>query len=168
MPSRTFQNLNDEKKHRITAALLTEFSQHNLPDAEVARIIKRAEISRGAFYKYFVDLEDAYQYLFVVVMARVHAPITAQAGDLTAADYYQMVTGFVDRVHRSSYRDYIRRHFLTNEGMLPKQRAAEPRNDTEWAVMILCHAAINECLRDPADQARVLTSLQNTLQKLLD
>ena len=56
MPSRTFQNLKDEKKQRVTAALLTEFSQHSLPDAEVARIIKQAGISRGAFYKYFPDL----------------------------------------------------------------------------------------------------------------
>ncbi|MGN1280168.1 MAG: TetR/AcrR family transcriptional regulator [Limosilactobacillus sp.] len=168
MPSRTFQNLNDEKKQRITAALLSEFSQHSLPDAEVARIIKQAGISRGAFYKYFADLKDAYLYLFTEVMAKVHAPITAQTQRMTAADYYQMVEGFVDRVHRSPYRDYICRHFLTNEGLLPAQRAAEPHSDTEWAVMTLCHAAINECLKDPAGQATVLTRLKNMLNKLLN
>ena len=167
MPSHTFQNLNDEKKQRITAALLTEFSQHNLPDAEVARIIKQAKISRGAFYKYFTDLADAYLYLFTVVMAKIHAPITDRGDHLTAEDYYQMVAKFVDRVHTSPYYACIRRHFLTNEGVLPERQTAEPRNETEWAVMTLCHATINECLQDPARRGAALTRLKHTLEKIL-
>lgn len=167
MPSRTFQNLKAEKKQRVTAALLTEFSQHSLPDAEVARIIKQAGISRGAFYKYFPDLTDAYLYLFATVMDEVHAPITAAGRQLSAQDYYQMVAAFVDRVHHSPYCDFIRRHFLTNEGVLPVRRAAEPRSATEWAVMALCHTTINECLQDPAGQAQALTRLKEILNKLL-
>lgn len=168
MPSRTFKNLKDEKKQRITTALLDEFSQHNLPDAEVARIIKQAEISRGAFYKYFTDLADAYLYLFAVVMTKIHAPLTDQASQPTAADYYRMVADFVDRVHRSPYRDYIRRHFLTNVGVLPLRQTAAPRNDTEWTVMTLCHATINECFRDPAGQTTALARLKRVLEKNLN
>lgn len=166
MPNRTFQNLKHEKKQRVTDALLTEFSQHSLPDAEVARIIKQADISRGAFYKYFTDLTDAYLYLYAAVMDEIHAPITT--GDLTAQDYYQMVADFVDRVHHSSYYDFIRRHFLTNEGILPVRRTVEPRGDTEWAVMALCHTTINECLQDPAGQAMALTRLKKILERLLN
>lgn len=167
MPSRTFQKLKDEKKQRVTAALLTEFSQHSLPDAEVARIIKQAGISRGAFYKYFPDLTDAYLYLFSTVMDEVHAPITAAGRQLTARDYYRMVADFVDRVHHSPYYDFIRRHFLINEGVLPVRRAAEPRGDTEWAVMALCHTTINECLQDPTGQVVALIRLRKILEKLL-
>lgn len=166
MSSRTFQNLKAEKKQRITAALLTEFSRHNLPDAEVARIITQAGISRGAFYKYFPDLTAAYLYLFATVMDEVHAPITA-GRQLSAQDYYRMVAAFVDRVHHSPYYDFIRRHFLTNEGVLPVRRAAEPQSATEWAVMALCHTTINECLQDPAGQAQALTRLKEILNKLL-
>lgn len=167
MPSRTFQNLKAEKKQRVTDALLTEFSQHSLPDAEVARIIKQAAISRGAFYKYFADLTDAYLYLFATVMDKVHAPIKNEERPLTAQDYYQMVANFVGRVHHSPYYDFIRRHFLTNEGVLPVRRAAEPRGDTEWAVMALCHATINECLQEPVGQVVALNRLKKTLEKLL-
>lgn len=167
MPSRTFQNLKPEKKQRVTAALLTEFSQHSLPDAEVARIIKQAGISRGAFYKYFSDLTAAYLYLYATVMDKIHAPINNGERSLHAQDYYQMVADFVDRVHHSPYYDFIRRHFLTNESVLPVRRAAEPQNDTEWAVMALCHATINECLQDPAEQLAALTRLRKTLNKLL-
>ena len=51
MVSQTFKNLAPLKKERITAALLTEFSTYPLKDAQVARIVKDAQIARGAFYK---------------------------------------------------------------------------------------------------------------------
>ena len=59
MPSQTFLNLKPEKQARIYAALLTEFSAYPLAKAQVARIVKEAQIARGAFYKYFADLNDA-------------------------------------------------------------------------------------------------------------
>ena len=61
MPTSTFENLNHEKRQKIEQALLHEFSEHSLALAQVARIVKEAEIARGAFYKYFADLKDAYQ-----------------------------------------------------------------------------------------------------------
>ena len=69
MPSTTFKNLNRQKKELITNALLTEFSQHSLASAQVARIVKQAGIARGAFYKYFADLTEAYQYLYQVAIS---------------------------------------------------------------------------------------------------
>lgn len=168
MPSRTFQNLKDPKKQRIRNALLTEFSHYSLPDAEVARIIKQAGISRGAFYKYFADLTDAYLYLFQDVMAAIHAPVNDDQRRLTVQDYYQMVATFVDRVHHSPYYDFVRRHFLTNEGILAVRQAAMPHGDTEWAVMALCHATINECLQDPNKQTVALERLKKLLHNLTD
>ncbi|MEM5031883.1 hypothetical protein AAEZ42_05215 [Limosilactobacillus fermentum] len=49
MPSSTFTNLPDEKRQRIEAALLNEFSNHTLATAQVARIVKDAQIARGPF-----------------------------------------------------------------------------------------------------------------------
>ena len=43
MPSTTFENLNQQKKELITNALLTEFSQHSLASAQVARIVSKLE-----------------------------------------------------------------------------------------------------------------------------
>ena len=71
MPSTTFENLNLQKKELITNALLTEFSQHSLASAQVARIVKQAGIARGAFYKYFTDLTEAYQYLYQVAILEI-------------------------------------------------------------------------------------------------
>lgn len=46
MPSQTFLNLKPEKQARIYAALLTEFSAYPLAKAQVARIVKEAQIAR--------------------------------------------------------------------------------------------------------------------------
>ena len=61
MASTTFQHLDAAKQQRVLAALITEFSQYPLAQAQVARIVKQADIARGAFYKYFTDLDHAYR-----------------------------------------------------------------------------------------------------------
>ena len=60
MVSTTFKNLAPDKQARIQSGLLNEFSAHPLADAQVARIVQQAQIARGAVYKYFTDLTDAY------------------------------------------------------------------------------------------------------------
>lgn len=64
MPNETFFNLPDEKQKRILEAAKKEFSQSALKDASIANIVKNAEISRGSFYQYFMDIEDLYLYYF--------------------------------------------------------------------------------------------------------
>ena len=49
MVKSTFLNLPEVKKARITEVLLEEFSTYPLTDAKVSRIVKDAEIARGAF-----------------------------------------------------------------------------------------------------------------------
>ena len=68
---------------------MTEFSQHPLAQAQVARIVKQADIARGAFYKYFSDLKDAYQYAFKTVIGRLHTGI---AGPEMRRDPYAAIT----------------------------------------------------------------------------
>ncbi|WP_267201956.1 TetR/AcrR family transcriptional regulator [Limosilactobacillus kribbianus] len=170
MPSQTFINLKDAKKQRVRTALLNEFSQHSLATAEVARIIKNAQISRGAFYKYFADLTDAYLYLLQEVLVAIHVPLGQTEQQLAASDYYQMVAKFVDRVHQGPYYQFVRNHFLTNEGILPQENGTqlEPQTDTQWAVMTLCHATIKECLLAPDDRARALARLKKMLKKITE
>lgn len=75
MPTATFKHLPTEKRQRVDRSLLNEFSQHPLATAQVSRIVKDAGIARGAFYKYFQDLPDAYLYLYQKAMKQVHQPL---------------------------------------------------------------------------------------------
>ncbi|GIN14296.1 TetR family transcriptional regulator [Shouchella clausii] len=63
MPNSTFFNLPEGKQQIIINAARKEFSRVPLPDALIANIVKEAEISRGSFYQYFEDKEDAFFYI---------------------------------------------------------------------------------------------------------
>lgn len=63
MPTETFHNLDEEKKNKIILAAIEEFERHTLKGAKVVNIIKRVNISRASFYKYFDGIEELYFYL---------------------------------------------------------------------------------------------------------
>lgn len=167
MPSTTFDHLSTEKKARVTAALLTEFSEHSLAEAQVARIVTTAGIARGAFYKYFADLTDAYQYLYRLALRDIHRDAGGDERQHFDADrIYQGVVAFVDRVNDSQYYDLIRRHYAENESLLPATPVAPQLPVLAWAAMVLSHAAIKEILLQPANEAAVCERLRTTLDRL--
>lgn len=64
MPKDTFYNLSEEKKQKIYAAAVKEFSTQRFSEASINQIVKTAEIPRGSFYQYFEGKEDVYLYMF--------------------------------------------------------------------------------------------------------
>ena len=71
MPSKTFNNLDKDKKIRIMRAATQEFSNYTLREASINRIIKEAGISRGSFYLYFKDIDDIYSYVKGVFVKKI-------------------------------------------------------------------------------------------------
>lgn len=168
MPTSTFENLNHEKRQKIEQALLHEFSEHSLATAQVARIVKEAEIARGAFYKYFANLKDAYQYLYAKAMRDIHQNVATTPHQLMSAqDYFEQTREFVQKVHGSRYYDLIKLHLRCNEGMLPL-RPVSRIPALQWTIMTINHEAIKECLNFPAEQTMILQRLLQALQRLLE
>lgn len=58
MIKQTFYNLPDDKKQRITEAIIKELEEYSYNDISINRIVKNASISRGSFYQYFDDKAD--------------------------------------------------------------------------------------------------------------
>lgn len=161
MVSETFLHLNQEKRDRVTQALLTEFSHYPVATAQVARIVKDAGIARGAFYVYFDSLEDAYRYLFGQAMAVIHAPLAA-----SQAEPFAMTEAFLDQVQNGQYAAMMRLHFSDNEGIVPAavdDPALTPAGAAAWAVKVLCHETIRACLLAPATTATRLSQLKQAL-----
>ncbi|MDN6397966.1 MAG: TetR/AcrR family transcriptional regulator, partial [Alkalibacterium sp.] len=50
MPTQTFFNLSEEKRERLIAGAMKEFSAKPLNEASISNIVKNSEISRGSFY----------------------------------------------------------------------------------------------------------------------
>ena len=59
----TFYNLPDDKRRRVTKAIVSEFAEAADEKISINRIIKRAAISRGSFYQYFDDKVDLIEVL---------------------------------------------------------------------------------------------------------
>lgn len=169
MPSQTYNNLKPEKQRRIRAALLEEFSNHSLADAQVARIVKKAGIARGAFYKYFADISDAYAYIYRYALKNIHSVQTQRHQLLTADEYYQQVRDFVDQVHKGPYYDLIKRHYQSNEPLLSQHDniVLAPLGDREWGVMVLIHETIKDCLLAPDSRQHALARMKKLLSAIL-
>lgn len=67
MPSPTFFNLSSKKQESLIEIAIDEFSNHDYDSASISRIVHRAGIAKGSFYRYFQDKRDLYLYLVGLV-----------------------------------------------------------------------------------------------------
>lgn len=72
MPTQTFFNLSEEKRERLIAGAMKEFSAKPLNEASISNIVKNSEISRGSFYQYFEDKKDLYFFLIGKLRCNYH------------------------------------------------------------------------------------------------
>ncbi|USS90212.1 TetR/AcrR family transcriptional regulator [Fructilactobacillus carniphilus] len=166
MPTSTFEKLPAAKKERVNAALLKEFSVYSLAEAQVARIVDDAEISRGSFYKYFNDISDAYRYEFGQVMSSLHAPFKQGASATDVTGIVRMVEQFVSESNRSEYREFMRLYYQRNQYLLPTDISPRTPTELEWASSVLVHQSIKEILLNPDQQTQYLERLERVLQQL--
>lgn len=168
MPSTTFLNLNGDKRKKVVQSLLLEFSNHSVSDAQVARIVKEAGIARGAFYKYFNDLQDAYGYLYQQAMVEIHKKITNSSQILSAEEYRKQIKDFLDAVNGSPYQDLIRLHFQVNESLVKPShtKVPQPKDSREWGVMVLSHEAIKESLQTPEKEKQIIERCYEAIRLL--
>lgn len=166
MLSSTFKNLPPAKQARIEAALLTEFSCYPLAKAQVSRIVKQAQIARGAFYKYFGDLSTAYAYLLRQALRSIHTSLLPLPANYSPNYFYQVTVDFLHQTQRSKYYRFIRLSILQNNQHDFTSQPLLDLSAANWAAMELCHAAIRLVLTDPANETAVMHRLKLSLQLL--
>lgn len=160
-----FSRLSTDKQARIETALLNEFSHYPLPKAQVARIVKQSEISRGAFYQYFSDLLDAYQYLFGQAMQTIHSQLPDE-DDLNIDKELAATKSFLSNTENSIYREFIQMHFAYNENALSPQASHQTGNPRTWATTVLTHTTIRDILLEPETTQARLSQLEEALLAL--
>lgn len=168
MVSTTFTNLSDEKQTKIRKALLKEFTAQPLATAQVAPIVKTAGIARGAFYKYFDDLTDAYKYLYGVAMRDIHSDVNNEVGtEFDPQFYLNQVDAFIKGARDSQYLGLIKMHLVKNESLI-SQGSIDPNtvSSREWATMILSHEAIKQIMIEPQNESVVMKKFSETLNLL--
>lgn len=63
MPELTFNNLSEDRKKEILNVSFEEFALSDYESASLANIIKKLNIAKGSFYRYFKNKSDLYFYL---------------------------------------------------------------------------------------------------------
>lgn len=63
MPTKTFDNLPEDKKHRIIEECFKEFALHDYERASVTRIVKKLGIAKGSIFQYFGSKKELYRFL---------------------------------------------------------------------------------------------------------
>ncbi|MDT2736326.1 TetR/AcrR family transcriptional regulator [Enterococcus pseudoavium] len=126
MPKKTFQNLPATRQAEIRDILLAIFYKKPVSQVKVSEIVTALQMSRGIFYKYFEDLNDAYDYLIHFYAGQIHGEIieymTRQEGDFfqgietflllyvnldSQSDRYRQLVLLAENSHLFSYRPKI-------------------------------------------------------------
>ncbi|KRK63618.1 transcriptional regulator [Companilactobacillus tucceti DSM 20183] len=167
MVSTTFDNLDDAKKIRVTDALLNEFSNHTLMESQVSRIVKESGIARGAFYKYFDDLKDAYTYTYGLAMKDIHKSIRI-SHVTTPSELVEQTRQFVEKTNDSRYYALIKMHVLHNESSFISKfdKNVVNENEFQWASSVMVHETIKQIMLNPDVKEILLKKLSNILSVL--
>ncbi len=64
----TFQNLKPERQKEIILVCLEEFSRHDYEAASLSDIIKKLNLAKGSFYRYFESKQALYLFLLEVCL----------------------------------------------------------------------------------------------------
>ncbi|EOS7906701.1 TetR/AcrR family transcriptional regulator [Enterococcus hirae] len=137
MPKSTFLNLPNEKKQRLIEILIENFSARHISQVKVADIVEDMAMSRGAFYKYFEDLEDAYTYTIQYYSIQIHRDILKYISQ-NKQDFFQGIENYLawcsELEQKSSYWQAIR--FLTRSDDFTNHQRTKPSAESgrlkEW------------------------------------
>lgn len=83
MPTSTFFSLPAERRERLVAEAILEFSERPFAQASLSQIALRARIAKGSFYQYFSDKLDLYRWLVTEEAARRKREFLAAAPHAT-------------------------------------------------------------------------------------
>ena len=99
MIKKTFYNLPEEKRQRVTEAIVDEFANAEDDKVSINRIVQKAKISRGSFYQYFDDKLDLVEVLIRsylnLVIDDLRRAIISSDGDIfyTFECVYDIIVG---------------------------------------------------------------------------
>lgn len=114
MIKKTFYNLPEEKRQRVTEAIVDEFANVEDDKVSINRIVQKANISRGSFYQYFDDKLDLVEVLIRsylnMVIDDLRRAIISSDGDIfyTFECIYDIIIGLSkDERNRKVLRNLI-------------------------------------------------------------
>ena len=175
MPSATFEGIQREKRERIQQALVQEFSAYPLLDAQVARIVAAAHISRGAFYVYFTDLADSYRWVLNETLRPIEGDLgkeLANHPDDSLEAFFTYTQRYLQQLTHSPNRRLYLMHWQVNEAYLQSTAPAKPVKPVSHQFSSLRLRVQGHSIEDQSTNAVVIgmltTLTHRTIQQVLN
>ena len=122
MPSLRNEKIDKETTHRIIYVALEEFANNEYEKVSINKIIKKADISRGSFYTYFIDKEDLFLYIVKDYVELMYT-FVKERFYFNKKDIFETVIDIVNmgiEVKNNSIEEKIIFSISTMEGILKK------------------------------------------------
>lgn len=169
MPKSTFLNLPCEKKTKIETALFTIFYNTPLSQVTVSQIVSEINMSRGIFYKYFDDIEDAYTYIVQQATHQIHYDII-QYVQHTQYDLFEGLEQYLLFCTRlTPAQDYWKKLSIVTYADRTKNDLKIPKQQHQklWKIWDYLLRKNQFCLNDPEEQKSFLYFLMDNMLRLL-
>lgn len=165
MPTRTFFNLPEAKRARLMDALKAELASHPYARASVDRVTAAAGVSKGSFYQYFQDKQDAYGYLVGELMS---ARIGLAGTPVPEASFAEVLADVVRGSHDFHRRDPMGWAVLARacaDDAPPVISSGEPVSESlhRWAVTAIAAGQASGELRDDVDAGTAAWMVERVL-----
>jgi len=83
MPTKRFGHLRPERRKKILAAAIQEFSEKGYEGSSLNTICQKAEFSKGSLYYYFADKDD----LYITVLTETVSEMAQLIGGIVTGEY---------------------------------------------------------------------------------
>ena len=103
MPTKRFENLDEERRRNILDIAGEEFSQKGFEGASLNAIIQKSKISKGSMYYYFEDKEDLYLTVLKQAMSDFAELVGGIATGTYTDDFWDDIREFYTRVLEVSF-----------------------------------------------------------------
>lgn len=116
MIKKTFYNLPEEKRQRVTEAIVDEFANAEDDKVSINRIVQKANISRGSFYQYFDDKLDLVEVLIRsylnMVIDDLRRAIVSSDGDIFYT--FECVYDIIIKLSKDERNRKVLRNLISN------------------------------------------------------
>lgn len=112
MPSEAFFKLNQEKRKKIINAIKQEFEENGFDKSSVNKIVENAGISKGSFWFYFENKEEAINYI-VETYIEIEKEEALKLIEEKKGDIFETYICLYDFIKEKKLEEY-RKELLTN------------------------------------------------------
>ncbi|WP_270810038.1 TetR/AcrR family transcriptional regulator [Hungatella effluvii] len=168
MPTQRFTRLQEEKKKKISEAVIHEFQRTSYGELQISKIARSAHVSRGSLYTYFRDKED--MFLFALnqtwkTMLEYNKRKLIENG----GDYWEMMFSSLQYHLRICKTNQIYRllYLASENAVLPYEAAFSRKRDEEYRKYKewICEHTARDSFKDLTETE--FSVLQDTCQSLL-